>query len=249
MSSSRRVLFQRVLDRVRAVSLSPVVVRPEEGVKGSKAYRPAVTAPALQVLLDRAQAAVTVAALAGSSRPDGWGSMTPGNGNPGGGKGGRRMLSVPGEEGEGRVLVPSSSTEAAAFAALAGSGGVSDASAVSAMEVSTAVHVVAHALEGLESALARFDRVRSVSKVPDPPMCWVAQVRYRLPWDVMWSSGPGGGELRSTTFAGQLDEPFDEPRRVCGFVYRFVHNHGRLPERDEMLAHLERTVVRVKVPS
>jgi hypothetical protein len=190
--------------------------------------------PALEVTLGKARTVIKVASSA-SSKPDGFSSTTPGNGNPGGGKGGRKLMRVPGEHQGDIDLVPTSSTEVDAIDRPTRP----DTVTVIGAEVYKLLRQLAHLHEQLDGALVRFERLQSTAGVEDPPMCWLAQVRYKLPWDIQWEP------FRTTDFAGVIAEPFDEQRKVSSFVYWFARNHKRLPERGEMLEYLERQTVKV----
>lgn len=189
--------------------------------------------PAVDVLAGRVRRLVRVG-VSVSAKADGYPSTTPGNGSPGGGKGGGVRLAVPDGEG-GQDLLPSSSTEVAALARPA-----PDPVALQAGEALAALRRAVAALDELDRVLGRFDALQSTAVVPDPPMCWVAQVRYRLPFDALWEP------WRTTDFAGVLADPFDEPRRVSQFVYWFTRNHRRLPERAEMVEYSQRSTVKVR---
>lgn len=169
---------------------------------------------------------------------DGWSSTTPGNGSPGGGKGGGRVMVIPDEAGE-PDRVPTTSTEAAAFANVEAR---PPADPVHQMKVAALASLrrIAHEFEQLDSTLQRFDNIRSAGQVEDPPQCWFVSVRLGLPWDQAWEP------WRSTDFAGVLQPPLDEPRKVCKFVYWFVRDNRRLPSRAEALKYLERGTVKVK---
>lgn len=186
--------------------------------------------PAIDVLMHRARTFLKVASSV-SSRADGFPSTAPGNGNPGGGKGGRKLMSVPVEDA-GRIvdfdLVPTSSTEVAALDARHQTDPITSVG----REVWQLLTTVARSLDQLEHALNRAERLQSTAQVPDPPMCWVAQVKYKLPWDIAWEP------YRSTDFAGVLDQPFDEPRKVSSFVYWYTRRTHQLPEKADMLAYL-----------
>lgn len=215
-----------VIDTIRHHTTRTIITSPA----GAKQVH---TSTALDVSMTRARTVLKIASSA-SSKADGFSSTTPGNGNPGGGKGGRKLMAVPGDGGQ-VDLVPTSSTEVAAI----DSRNLPDAVSLVGHEVYTLLRKLARLHEQLDGALVRFDRLRSTAQVEDPPMCWLAQVRYKLPWDILWEP------FRTTDFAGQLAEPFDEPRKVSGFVYWFVRNHKRLPERAEMLEYLEKQTVKV----
>lgn len=183
---------------------------------------------ALELLIPRVRRLVRVASSV-SAAADGFPGSTPGNGSPGGGKGGGRLMSVEGD------LVPTSSTEAAALSAGAG-----DPVARLGVELLRALAQAVSGLDHVAAVLDRFDQLQNTAQVPEPSMCWVAQVKHGLQWDLEWEP------YRTTDFATRLVQPFDEPRRVSKFVYWFVYNHRRLPERAEMLAQLERAVVKVR---
>lgn len=192
---------------------------------------------ALDDLLSRAQRVVRIA-FSESSKPDGFPSSTPGNGNPGGGKGGGRVMPVGVVNAAGHKVVdllPTSSTEMAALTVAR-----PDPISEIGKRVNLDLHTIASALDRLERNLNRFDALQSSSAVPDPPMCWVAQVKYGLPWDILWEP------FRTTDFAGQLDQPFDEPRRVSHFVYWFVRNHKRLPAKVDMQQYLAKATVKLR---
>ena len=197
-----------------------------------------VKVPAVEVLAARVHRLVR-AGFSVSAEADGFPARTPLNGSPGAGKGGRQTMAVDAVDDEGVVVgvdwVPTSSTESAAFAKP-----MSDPVQLQAVEAMAAMRSVVAALDELDRVLGRFDHLQATSKVPDPPMCWVAQVKYQLQWDMEWEP------WRTTDFANRLAQPFDEPRRVSKFVYWFVQNHRRLPDRAEMLAQLERSVVKVR---
>lgn len=221
---------------------------------------------ALDMLLDRAEQIVaTVTSV--SSRPDGFGSTTPGNGSPGGGKGGGSTMSIERPAGElGRLpqtdparvddderdrlaaiarraasaapdRVPVSSTERAAL----------DARRARLDKVDRIGADLVRELGRLDAACAKidrlvaeWDRVRNVAEIDDAPQCYVASVVHRLPWDADWSP------VVRTTFAGVLPTPWDEERPVSRWVYDFTRRHRRLPTGDEMLEYLARGSVRVR---
>lgn len=168
---------------------------------------------------------------------DGYSSTTPGNGSPGSGKGGGKTMAIPDDLGGPPDHVPTSSTEAAALS-LVTERSQPDPVHTMALQAVKAYQTINNQLSLLSSILVRFEHLRSASKVPDPPQCYVAQLRHQLPWDAEWEP------WRTTDFKGKLKEPFDEPRKVCKFVYWFVYNHKRLPSRNEMLNQLG---VRIKV--
>ena len=197
-----------------------------------------VNVPAVEVMAARVHRLVR-SGFSVSADPDGFPARTPLNGSPGAGKGGGQTMAVDAVDDEGVVTgvdwVPTSSTEVAAFAKR-----MPDPVAAQAGEAMAALRAVVVALDELDRVLGRFDHLQSTSKVPDPPMCWVAQVRYQLPYDVTWDI------WRTTDFAGVLAQPFPEPHGVSRVVYKFVYNHRRLPTRDELLQHLQRGVMKVR---
>lgn len=173
---------------------------------------------------------------------DGYPSTTPGNGSPGGGKGGGRTIAV---LDDGEVipdLVPITSVESAALER-----GVDPPDPVHEMAIRALAHVrkAVHALEELDAELGAFDRLRMRSKVPDPPQCFVIKdLLGIMTWDDLWTP------QRATTFP-KLDRStlpedrrtaFDEPRKVCPYVYTHVYNHHRLPTRTEALKYLTEVV-------
>lgn len=174
---------------------------------------------------------------------DGFPSSTPGNGSPGGGKGGGRTMAIrePGDTDPDHV--PTTSTEAAAFDRLAG--GVSDPVHDITTRALGHVRRLVLALEELDAELGAFERLRLRSKVPDPPQCYVIKDMLGIiTWDELWSP------TRSTSFP-KLDRAtlppdrrgaFDEPRKVCPYVYWHVQNHRRLPTRPEALKYLAESV-------
>lgn len=184
--------------------------------------------------LTRARRLLLVASSV-SARPDGYPTTTPGNGSPGGGKGGQRLMAVRAEDGS-TDLVPTTSVEAAAIEQRP----LPDPVTMQGRELWQHLRRLVDELDAIARVLDRFDRLQNTAAVPDPPMCWVAQVRYQLPWDLAWEP------WRTTDFAGVLAHPFDEPRKVSQFVYWYTRNHRRLPERAEMLEYLQRGGVKVR---
>lgn len=237
--SSDRLSLEQLVEVVRHHT-SRDVVRSYPG-SGREPVR-LVHVPAIEELISRVLQVVRVGGSV-SARRDGWSSTTPGNGSPGGGKGGGKLLAVRDEHGE-VDLVPTSSTEAAAI----DPGRRDDPVALQAAEALALLDQLASVLEGLDRVVQRFDRLRNVADVEDPPMCWLAQSRYQLPYDLVWDVREDltGRKSYTTDFGGQLDVPLDVPRRVCNFVYRFVHNHQRLPSRDEMIEYSARRSVKVR---
>lgn len=190
-------------------------------------------------LLHRARAAVVVGSI--PSRADGFPKRTPGNGDVGGGKGGRLLMSItssddPEISDDEPDRVPTSSTEVAALAR-----DPLDVPARLAGQVNRHVHQLASVLAQLEAALRQMDVVRATTAVPDPPMCWLAK-QYDLPFDLRWHVGIDADEKPVTTdFGTVLDKPLDQPQVVCAYVYKFVRNHRRLPLKAEMQTELRRT--------
>ena len=171
-----------------------------------------------------------------SSSPDGFPSTTPGNGSPGGGKGGR-MTMVIDDDGE-RDTVPTSSTERAAFIGTHRDPGPSQV-VRELREIEAQLQHFDSALLRLSGALTRLDEIRGQSMEEASPQCWVASVAHGLPWDRDWEPAV------STKFENYLETPWDKPRPVCRWVYDFTRRNRRLPERDELLQYLERGHVRV----
>jgi hypothetical protein len=167
---------------------------------------------------------------------DGYPSTTPGNGSPGGGKGGGATMEIPDEHGHpDRVRV--TSVEAAVLNARPAHLG--DPLHRKAVEAELIVTRVARDLARLASISHEVTQLRSTAAIADPPMCWVAQ-QAGLPWDIEWEP------FRETDFAGVLAQPFPEPRRVSKTVYWFVRNHRRLPTREDLQQHLERGNIRTR---
>jgi len=187
-----------------------------------------VTESGLDHMLRRVRLLLEVDASAGVEQADGYASKTPLNGSPGGGKGGGRpLISIPDELGHAD-RVPTSSTE---VAALAGTG-PADPVHRRAVAVTSHLRRLVHELECLDTELGAWERMRMVSKVPDPPQCYIVGKLLGLPWDEYWEP------WRTTTFP-KLDDPqFDEPRKVCQWAYWFVRDHGRLPTKDEALKRI-----------
>jgi hypothetical protein len=107
----------------------------------------------------------------------------------------------------------------------------------------------ADALNAVEANLRRFDNLRSTAQLEDAPQCHVAAVMYQLPYDISWEPHV------TTQFAGYLTQPWDEPRKVCRFVYDFTRRSQpgswahRLPSKEEMLQYLERGTIRMHKPA
>jgi hypothetical protein len=195
-----------------------------------------VTVYALEDQLRRARHVVT-AGLTASSRSDGYSTVTPGNGSPGVGSGfgGGKVMAIRDEHGE-IDWVPTSSTEAAAITPTI----TPDPVAGLAREMLAALAEAEHGLEAVARINDRFERLQNTAKVPDPPMCWLAQVRYRLPYDVAWDP------YKTTDFEGVLADPFDEPRKVSSFVYWYTRRTRQLPSKDDMLTYLRGATVRIR---
>lgn len=169
---------------------------------------------------------------------DGYPTTTPGNGATSGG-GGRKMT-VPDEETGSDDEVPTTATEAAAFARLE----PRPADPIHDLTRRTidALTAAANALNTVEANLRRFDNLRTTTHLEDAPQCHLAR-SYGLPFDPKWAPH------RATDFAGYLfPVPWDEPRKVCRFTYDFTHRWYRLPTKDEMVQHLERGAVRLHEP-
>lgn len=201
-----------------------------------------VNRPAIDVTLTRARRLLEAAMM--PSAPDGFPSSTPGNGSPGAGKGGGKRVGLAYVDDTGveqTDWVPTSSTESAAIFARRPE---RDQVQGVGRKVNRLLLVIASSLEKLDAALDGLELLQSTADVADPPMCWVAQTRNHLPYDEEWDVKAGTEGARTTTFEGTLDDPFDEPRRVCRFTYRFVHRHKRLPTQDEMTQYLARGVQR-----
>lgn len=164
---------------------------------------------------------------------DGYSSTTPLNGSPGAGKGGGRLMAVPGDHDGLSDYVPTSSTESAAFVR-----GTPPADPVhtAALAAVATLHTIVSALERLDAELGRVERLRLVSRVPDPPQCWWIR-QLGLPWDERWEP------WRATDFPKLKPAVTDEPVKVCRFVYWFARDHHRLPTKPEALKHLERTAI------
>lgn len=216
----------RAVASIRDLTVVPVV----QTYPGPKGKMREVRTPAIEIMIGRARGVLRAAEV--SSATDGYPSTTPGNGNPGGGKGGGRRMAVQilDADGEHDVdLLPTSSTEAAAIDAR-WSG--PDPVAGAGRRVNRLLLELAATLKALDKALDSYDVLRSTATVPDPPMCWVAQVRYQLPFDTAWEP------VKTTDFAGVLEEPFDEPRKVSSFVYWYTRRTRELPTRAQMLDYL-----------
>lgn len=226
--SSVRVskVLGRVSDDLRYLTTRPVQVGK-------------VTKPALDVLLDRAHQVIAVG-LSVSADIDGWSSTAPMNGSPGAGKGGGRTMPIHAPTGTDHV--PTSSTEASAFARLSGAPSGDSAAGIAAKMIHD-LGVAQKALLEVDRGVQRFDRLRSTKDLAEAPQCHVAQVICGLPYDPMWEP------FRLTDFAGLIDPPWPEPRRVCAPVYWFVRNNRhlhRLPNGDELRSWLERGSSKVR---
>lgn len=184
--------------------------------------------PALRGLLRRVEQVAANPARNVLSLPDGFPSTTPGNGSPGGGKGGRLEVVLDGER------VPTTSVEVAAFARVR-----LDPVEVLADEIERQLRAFDLAVSSLRHALERWDSLRSTAELPDAPQCWVA-THHRLPWDEDWAP------MVTTRFEGVLEQPWPEERRVCRWVYDFTRKHKRIPSADECRQYLARGIVRVQ---
>lgn len=221
---------ERLLDAVDDMLLKHVPI--DAGRPGGRKQ------PRLRNLLDQARVALStpLGDLSVSEEPDGFSSTTPGNGSPGGGKGGQSTMTIDGE------VVPTSSTERAVFAREFVSGpGVRSAVVMHELlaEIETQLRHLDSAAMRLGSALIRFEALRGKADDDAGPQCYVASVVHRLPWDRVWEP------VVTTQFDGVLAKPWDEPRKVCRWVYDFTRRNGRIPTRDELLQYLERGVVRL----
>ena len=176
----------------------------------------------LELMLARAEHVLSVALI--SSRPDGYPSTTPGNGD-GGGNG--RFITVPDEHGQ-PDRIPVTSTEQAVLSERE----TSDVITTIARQVLAELATVQTSLSALGHALDHFDIIRNKGHAK-PRMCHVA-AEMGLPDDVMWEPFRLS-DLRKT---------FDEPQQVCQFVYYFHQREGRLPARADMMRQLERAGVR-----
>lgn len=208
-------------------SINRPIVRQVPGREKGKPVVRDVTVSSMDELLSRAKSLLLQAASV-SADVDGYASTTPGNGSPGGGKGGGRLMKIEGD------FVPTTSTEAAAL--LGHRGGGDPLSRLGARAWSQLL-VIESAVHQLERVLLDADHLQSTATVAEVRMCAIA-TSYSLPWDDEWSVAESR-QPRLTDFAGVLADPLTERQLVCRYVYRFVHNHKRLPERAELLAHLE----------
>jgi hypothetical protein len=188
-----------------------------------------VTESGLDHLLRRVRMLLEVDVTAGVQQSDGYSSKTPLNGAPGSGKGGRPLMSVPGDTVGVPDRVPTSSTETAALASPLASFDPVHARAVA---VTSHLRRLVHELEQLDAELGAWERMRMVAKVPDPPQCYIVGRLLGLPWDEYWEP------WRTTTFPKLEDPQFDEPRKVCQWAYWFVRDHGRLPTKEEALKRI-----------
>lgn len=203
--------------------------------------------PRLRNLLDQARRALAtpIGDLTVSEDPDGFPTSTPGNGSPGGGKGGRSTMTIEDPDDEldpGGVEVPVTSVERAVFAIEGGvSAGVRSAVQLDQLfgEISSQLRHIDSAAMRLSAALIRFEALRDKADDEAGPQCYVASVMHHLPWDRAWEP------VVATQFDGVLAKPWPEPHRVCRWVYDFTRRHERIPTRDELLQYLERGLVRV----
>lgn len=179
-----------------------------------------------------------IGATGGGERHDGYPTTTPGNGSVGAGKGGGRTMEIADEHGL-PDRVPTTATEAAAFARLEGAPSQDPIRHLS-RQLRHHLERIANAYAAIEADLRRFDNLRSTADLTEPEQCYVAAVICKLPFDPTWEH-----RLRTTDFAGYLPHPWDEPRKVCRWTYDFVRARRRLPTPDEMRQHLERGTVRI----
>lgn len=222
---------ERLLEGLRYQLLEQVPRDPKKP-NGAKHER-------VRSLLARAREALEmdISEVLVSASPDGFPSTTPGNGSPGGGKGGR-MTMVIDDDGE-RDTVPTSSTERAAFAGTDPVWAERSQVVDELREVEAQLRHIDSAILRLSGALTRLDGLRGQTTEEASPQCWVASVAHGLPWDRDWEPAV------STRFENYLDTPWEKPRPVCRWVYDFTRRNRRLPERDELLQYLERGHVRV----
>ena len=166
----------------------------------------------------------------GQNTLDGYPSVAPLNGSPGGGAGGGGSSSVEKaalERSEARQPDPVHQLTRSTLQALTRA---------------------ADALNAVEANLRRFENLQSTAELADAPQCYVASTLYGLQFDPAWEPH------RATDFAGYLERPWDEPRKVCRFVYDFTRRAQpgtwahRLPTKDEMLQYLTRGYVRIHEP-
>jgi len=243
------VTVEKLLDSIDAAALRHVPIDPTrpEGAKHAR----------LRSLLARSREVMLIERANESGQPDGYASTTPGNGSPGGGKGGGPTIAVeiPDDEParlpqseEGREwlaslhetperveLVPTTSTERAALARGADR---PDPLRNIARDLDTQWRTVETAFMRISALCDRWDRLRSTVALVNVPQCHVAEVLYKLPFDDKWKPH------RSTTFEGLIDWP--EARPVCRMVYDFTRDNARLPSKAEMVQYLERTAIRVQ---
>jgi hypothetical protein len=218
-------LEARVRLLVCPITYSVVVSETEDG----DTKKVTLTESGLDGILRRARMLLDVERRAGRAVVDGFPSTTPGNGSPGGGKGGGRLMAIPPDDQHRFTdLVPTTSTEAAALA----EGVKSDPVSELAVRVTAHLRRLAHEIECVDATLGEWERMRMVSKVPDPQQCYIVGKLLGLPFDDYWDP------TRTTTFP-KLDDPqFDDPRRVCDWAYWFVMRNNRLPTKDEALRRL-----------
>jgi len=256
MAKRRRSMpatVEKLLEDVREMSIGQVLIDRDQPGLGKEL--------AMRQLLARATAVLSSGVK--SSEPDGFGATTPGNGSPGGGKGGGPTMKIdipererrvpqsadgqewldslhPNRRGAGQDPVPTSSTEVAAIATLDRRGRTDPIEAIT-YEIIGDLRMIRDGMLRLAHALDRRERLRSITEVEDPPQCWVASVMHKLPYDPEWEL-----ELTATKFDGVLEHPWDEEHKVCRWVYVFTRRHERLPLLEEMLQHLSKGYVRVQ---
>lgn len=168
-------------------------------------------------------------AVSVNTNADGYSSMTQLNGSPGGGKGGRQTMGI--KDGDEVDWVPTSSTEVAALNTRHMPDPVLDLW----VEARGHLEAIAAELVRLRRVLDRADKLQART-VREARLCAVA-AGYEMEWADEWDVR-AGRDARLTDFAGQLAEPLPQRQLVCKYVYKFVHNHHRLPERAEMLEYL-----------
>lgn len=223
-------LVEQLSARIREMTVRPVV----HTIPGDDEDAPPIklTETKINELLRRC--AELVAIDVEHPAHDGYPSTTPGNGSPGGGKGGGRLMEVPIDGVDGATdLVPTSSTESAALAPAPPRDPVNQA----VVDVLSLLRKLAPTLELLDARLGALDRARLVSKVPDPPQCHViGKVLGITRWDDEWNP------TKWTVFKGlgpNRAPLFDEPVKVCTWVYWFAQHNKRLPTKSEAVKHLE----------
>lgn len=247
----------RQLDRLTDLVLKQVPVDPAKP-NGTRE-------PAARQLRRRVEAITSNPARGISSRPDGFSARTPGNGSPGGGKGGGPTIRVEDRSDPVRSLhveivdtedgprvvrgsefevvsdtavVPVTSVELAMLGRV-GVVALPEPIEAIAARIERQLDTVVRALAGLAQDVDRYERLRSTADVEDPPQCWIAAT-YGLPWDDTWAPA------HLTRFDGVLDPPWPEHRPVSAWVYQFTRKHKRVPTDDECRQYLARGIVYVR---